>query len=156
MFMMIVKSQSKKSKKEVTVDRERLLQTLIKHESLELMPYRCSEGKLTIGVGHNLDDNGITEDEALYILKNDLDKCEKQLKRFLWFQNLSDVRKEVIMNLHFNIGHTSFMRFKKMILALENSDYISAAKEMQDSKWFRQVGVRAVQLVKAMTANSFF
>ena len=45
-------------------DRELELQ-LIDHEDIKLKPYRCSAGKLTIGVGRNLDDNGITRAEAI-------------------------------------------------------------------------------------------
>jgi lysozyme len=138
------------------MDRKRLIHTLIRHEALKLKPYRCSEGKLTIGVGHNLDDNGITEIEAIFILNNDLDSCEEQLRKFSWFEGLSDVRQEVIINLHFNIGHSSFLGFKKMIWALENGDYLEAGEQMKDSKWFNQVGIRAEQLVDAMQSNSFF
>ena len=43
------------------MNMERLTETLIRHEGLRLEPYRCTEGKLTIGVGHNLDDNPISK-----------------------------------------------------------------------------------------------
>lgn len=138
------------------MDRKRLVKTLIRHEALKLKPYRCSAGKLTIGVGHNLDDNGITEDEAIFILNNDIDNCEEQLRKFSWFEKLSDARQEVLLNLHFNIGHSSFLKFKKMILALTNNDYVEASEQMKDSKWYSQVGYRAKQLVDVMKSNSFF
>jgi lysozyme len=138
------------------MDRKRLTDTLIRHEALRLKPYRCSEGKLTIGVGRNIDDNGISEDEAIYMLNNDIDATEKQLRKFSWFEDLSDVRQEVLLNLHFNIGRSSFLRFKMMIRALENGDYLEAGVQMKDSKWFHQVGIRAEQLVEAMQSNSFF
>lgn len=139
-----------------TVDKKRLIQTLIRHEAMKLMSYRCSEGKLTIGIGRNIDDNGISEIEALFMLNNDIDSSEKQLRKFSWFEGLSDVRQEVLLNLHFNIGHTSFLTFKKMVWALENGDYLEAGEQMKDSKWFKQVGIRAEQLVDAMQSNSFF
>ncbi len=135
---------------------KRLRETLIRHEALKLKPYRCSEGKLTIGVGHNLDANGISENAAMFILSEDIKISEKALRKFSWFEQLSDVRQEVVLNLHFNIGHSSFLTFKNMIWALECGDYLGAAVEMRDSKWFNQVGVRAEQLVSAMESNSFF
>lgn len=138
------------------MNSKRLIDTLIRHEAMKLKPYRCPEGKLTIGVGHNLDAKGITEKQALYILNDDIVECEEQIRKFSWFEGLSDVRQEVVLNLHFNIGHTSFLGFKKMIWALENGDYLEAGEQMKDSKWYKQVGIRAEQLVDAMQSNSFF
>ncbi len=137
------------------MDRKRLIQTLIRHESLELKPYRCPEGKLTIGVGHNLDANGITEVEAVFILNNDIENCEEQLRKFSWFEKLSDTRQEIILNLHFNIGHSSFLTFRRMIWNLEKENFNLAAEEMKDSKWYNQVGHRAEYLVNAMKNNEF-
>lgn len=138
------------------MNRKRLEEILTRHEGLRLKPYRCSEGKLTIGIGRNLDDNGITEDEAKYMMWNDIYESEEKLRKFSWFEGLSDIRQEIIINLHFNIGHTAFLKFKKMIWALENGDYTGAAAEMKDSKWYSQVGIRAEQLIEAMLSNSFF
>lgn len=137
------------------MDRQRLSRTLIKHEALRLEPYRCSAGKLTIGVGHNLDDNGISGAIALALLKEDIQNSEEQLRRFFFFELLSDVRQEVLLNLHFNIGHSAFKRFKKMILNLGRGDFEKAADEMMDSRWYHQVGKRAVYLVRAMRNNKF-
>jgi len=41
------------------------------HEGLRLKPYHCPAGKLTIGIGRNLEDKGITEKEALMLLENE-------------------------------------------------------------------------------------
>ena len=49
-----------------------LIAQLKRHESLELKPYKCTSGKLTIGVGRNLEDIGITEQEAELLLLNDI------------------------------------------------------------------------------------
>lgn len=138
------------------MDYKRLKEILIRHEALRLKPYRCSEGKLTIGVGHNIDDNGISEATAMFILDEDIKNTEAELRKFSWFEQLSDVRQEVILNLHFNIGRSSFLTFKKMIRALEYGDYLEAGEQMKDSKWYKQVGIRAEQLVEAMQSNSFF
>jgi lysozyme len=134
---------------------DRLKNTLIRHEGLSLNPYICPENNLTIGVGHNLDANGISKAAAMFILTEDIAICENDLKKFSWFDGLSDVRQEVLINLCFNIGFTSFLNFKRMISALESGNFEQVSEEMKDSKWYHQVGSRAVELVEAMKTNSF-
>ncbi len=137
------------------MDRKRLVETLIRHESLELKLYKCQAGKQTIGVGHNIDDNGISKKVAEFILNEDIENSEVSLRKFSWFEKLSDIRQEVLLNLHFNIGHTSFLKFKRMIWNLEKENFEQAAEEMKDSKWYGQVGPRSVYLVNAMKNNQF-
>jgi lysozyme len=52
---------------------------LIKHEGIRFTPYKCSMGRWTIGIGRNLSDKGITKEEALYLLDNDIKECERDL-----------------------------------------------------------------------------
>ncbi|HEX9879647.1 MAG TPA: hypothetical protein VGB25_05595 [Candidatus Binatia bacterium] len=74
----------------------RLQEMLIRHEGLRLKPYRGTVGKLTIGVGRNLDDAGITRDEALALLRHDIDRVRKEVSAaFPWFGGLNPVRKDV-------------------------------------------------------------
>jgi len=113
------------------------------HEGLRLKPYKCPAGKLTIGIGRNIDDNGITKDEAFYLLDNDLQECEKSCRDLNWYSELSDTRKCVIIELCFNIGFAGLKKFKKMIEAIERKDWTVAAYEMLDSEWAVQVGKRA-------------
>jgi lysozyme len=62
---------------------------LKKHEGLRLKPYRCSADKLTIGYGRNLDDVGISEEEAEMLLLNDLLTANIEVEnRFVWFEDL--------------------------------------------------------------------
>ena len=59
---------------------EKLTAQLTKHEGLRLKPYHCPAGKLTIGIGRNLEDKGITEKEAVMLLENDIHECIEDLK----------------------------------------------------------------------------
>ena len=128
---------------------------LIKHEGLRLKPYRDTVGKLTIGVGRNLDDVGITREEARFLLENDIARADVELRRnFLWFPGRNRVRKAVLINMVFNLGISRFKRFKKLIAALERRDWDRAAKEMLNSKWAKQVGRRARELAKMMREGS--
>lgn len=117
-----------------------LKQNLIEHEGLKLKPYTCPAGKLTIGVGRNIEDNGITYSEAMVLLENDILRCNDELKYFEWYENCNNCRKDVLIELCFNIGLTKLLKFEKMIDALERRDYITASLEMLDSLWAKQVG----------------
>ena len=57
------------------MNREKLIDQLIEHESLELFPYKCTADRWTLGVGRNISDKGITREEALYLLNNDVVLC---------------------------------------------------------------------------------
>ncbi|MEE8302321.1 MAG: glycoside hydrolase family protein [Candidatus Tectomicrobia bacterium] len=129
----------------------RLHEMLIRHEGLRLKPYHDTVGKLTIGVGRNLDDVGITREEALMLLDNDIAKVRREVNRaFRWFAQLNPVRKNVVLNMVFNIGLPRFRQFKKTIAAIKAKDWEEAASQMLDSRWARQVGRRARELAAMM------
>jgi lysozyme len=120
-------------------------------EGLRLKPYRCTAGKLTIGYGRNLEDNGISDEEAEYLLTNDLKFAAMEtVAMFPTWDRLSDLRREVLVNMMLNLGATKLRKFKRMREALSREDYGSAAAEMLDSKWALQVGQRAERLAKQM------
>ena len=128
----------------------RLEKALLRDEGLRLKPYRDSVGKLTIGIGRNLDDVGITEDEAISLMRNDIRKVKGELNQFAWYRRLDELRKEVLINMCFNMGLPTLLKFKNMIKALDECDYLTAADEMLDSLWASQVGERAVRLARIM------
>jgi len=137
------------------INPERLIEQLITDEAMRLRPYKCSADKLTIGVGRNLEDNGITEEEAMYLLRNDLKRTYEELRsNFSWYERLDSYRQEVLMNMCFNLGISRLKGFRKMIAALEIKDFKEAAVQMLDSRWAKQVGVRAVRLSEIMGADN--
>jgi len=60
------------------------------------------------------------------------------------------VRFDTLTNMCFNLGAPRLSGFKKMWEAIEAGDYSTAAEEMLDSKWARQVGPRADRLAQKM------
>lgn len=129
------------------MNKDLLLKELVKDEGLRLKPYICTSGKLTIGIGRNLDANGISEDEAYYLLNNDIKNSLKELsENFTWFESLSDARQRALINMHFNLGIVRLKKFKKMLTAIGNKDYKEASKQALDSKWAVQVGERAKRI----------
>ena len=141
------------SRKEATL-KKIITDQLIKHEGLKLKPYHCSAGKLTIGVGRNLEERGISEDEALYLLNNDISECIADLKKLFAdvneFTTLPEGVQRVLIDMRFNLGGSGFRGFKKMINAIKEKDFAQAALEMQNSKWFEQFGNRGITLVSMM------
>jgi len=116
-------------------------------------PYQDTEGVWTIGYGRNLDDNGISEAEAVQMLRHDMQTAIEEAHdewEQLWPE--SSVRQEVLIEMMFNMGRTRFRRSRwpGLTRALERGDYVKAAVEMLDSKWARQVKGRAVALSKLM------
>lgn len=125
-------------------------------EGLRLKPYTCPAGKLTIGYGHNLDDNGITEDIAVRLLDADLQAAEREVRqRFTHFYKLNEARQFVLVDMCFNMGAAKLFSFKKMFAALAKDEYPTAAKEMLNSKWARQVGNRAKILCEIMKSGVY-
>lgn len=128
-------------------NREELIDQLIDHEGMELEVYEDSLGIPTIGIGRNLVDRGITEDEARFLCNNDIDIVERELvAEFPIVAELDSIRQRVLIDMAFNVGVPRLTGFRKMWAAIHCGDYAEAAVEMMDSKWARQVGRRAERL----------
>ena len=132
-------------------NRKQLRDLLIQHEGERFMPYECPAGKLTIGVGRNLEANGISKEESDFLLDNDLARVHRELtNNFSWYYHLSDKRKMAMIDMAFNLGITRFKKFRRMISALDKGNYHTAAREMLDSRWAVQVGRRSRRLASMM------
>jgi lysozyme len=124
---------------------------LIYHEGLRLKPYTDMSNRLTIGIGRNLEDSGITKEEALIMLHNDIKRVSSELDQYLpWWRKLSDARKKVLISMAFNLGIGGLLGFNNMLASLREGDYVSAAEEMLASRWANQVGTRAIELAYMM------
>ena len=133
------------------MNKAKLAEQLKNHEGLRLKPYTDTVGKLTLGIGRNLEDKGITEQEALFMLNNDVDYFYSKLCQSIgWMKKLDDARQNVLVNMSFNLGIAGLMTFKKMLLACEHGNFKIAATEMLNSKWAEQVGYRANELAEQM------
>lgn len=155
---------------------ERLENQLILHEGLRLLPYDDAtgdpikpgqhyRGKLTIGVGRNLDGNpltnqeiatighngreqAITKNQALMLLDHDVAATVGALNRNLpWWQFLDEVRARVLADLCFNMGIVKLLFFKNFLSHMRIGSFDAAADDLKDSVWYEQVGSRAVRLV---------
>ena len=139
------------------MDRNRLIDQLRIHEGVEKTVYNDSEGIPTIGVGRNLRDRGLSDDEIDYLLSNDIDIVVDELDKVMpWWKDLDEVRQRVLCDLVFNLGMPRFSGFKKSISYMKQQMWDQAADELLDSKWASQVGRRAHTLSEMMrTGNDF-
>ncbi len=128
-----------------------LREMLMIDEGVRLHPYADTVGKLTIGVGRNLTDIGLSKDEVMILLDNDVKAAIVALDGlYPWWRGMSEVRQHVLVNMCFNMGITKLSGFKLALEAMEQSKYEEAANQMTNSAWFNQVGARAIRLVSLM------
>lgn len=133
-----------------------LKELLILHEGVRLKPYRCTAGKLTIGVGRNLDDCGISADETSFMLDNDIKRCTKELTaEFHWFSRLGEVRQAVLIDMCFNLGISRLLGFKNTLAMIEQGRYEDASNGMLESLWAKQVKGRSVRLSEMMRTGQW-
>jgi lysozyme len=133
-----------------------LVDQLIRHEGMELKPYKCTSDKLTIGIGRNLEDVGISEEEAKTLLMNDLARVDAQLEQMMpWSQELDAVRYEGLMNFVFNVGIGTASKFVNAMGQLKDGNYDMAATELLDSRWAKQVGQRAVEVAEQIRTGEY-
>lgn len=138
------------------INRERLANQLINDEDLRQKPYRDSVGILTIGVGRNLEDKGLSRAECLLLLDNDITDALADCRAVVGnFDELNAVRQEVLANMALNLGRKRLQGFRKMLAAIARLDFEVAAVEMLDSKWAQQVKGRADRLTYAMRFGRF-
>ena len=127
---------------------------LISDEGLELKPYRCTANKLTIGVGRNLDDVGITRDEAIYLLNNDIARVKQALSENMIFKGLDDNRQAALINMAFQLGVRGCFNFRRMWDALERKDWQAAHDEALNSAWAKQTPKRAKRIAAILLTST--
>lgn len=133
-----------------------LIEQLRRDEGCVLHPYRDQVGKLTIGIGRNLDDVGISRDEAEYLLANDIRKAEGAVMKALpWAANMDPIRRAVLVNMSFNMGINGLLGFKNTLEMVRTGRYADAADGMLNSKWAGQVGPRAARLSEQMRTGEW-
>jgi lysozyme len=139
----------------------RLLEMLKRHEGVEPYAYTCTGGKITIGVGRNIDPVGgigLSPCEINFMLGNDIDRVEDELYAALpWLSGskISEPRYDALINMCFNLGLPRFLKFKKALSAMEAGDYEIAAIEFLDSRWAKQVGQRATELALMIKTGEY-
>jgi lysozyme len=124
----------------VTIDLDRLRKDLERDEGNKQRAYRCTAGKLTIGIGRNLDDKGLSKSEVLVLFNNDVRDCLADLAFFMpWYKQLDAPRQEALINMCFALGITKLRAFKNTLTALKEGDWKKAHDEALNSVWQRKL-----------------
>lgn len=133
--------------------KEILYSTLVKHEGWRNRIYEDSKGIPTIGVGFNLL-VGLYDEEIDFILNFRIELIFADAKTGLpWFKKLSIARKIVVLDMIYNLGMRKFLGFRRTIAAIKAEDWEEAAREMLDSVWAQEVGIRATRLAEVMRTD---
>ena len=134
-------------------------QQIKKDEGCVLYAYDDHLGYATIGYGRLIDrrrDGGISQDEAEYLLKNDIAARLKALEKAIDFWNdLDEVRKAVLLNMSFQLGVDGLLKFKNTLAYIEAGDYENAAAGMLNSKWALQTPNRAKRMAEQMRSGAW-
>lgn len=137
------------------VNRDRMVEQLVLHEGLQTDVYIDTEGNETVGVGYNvtargwdvfenlagreIDNDTVTEAEALKVLRYDIDRTEAAVRvHFPEYDRLSEVRQRVCVDMAFNMGFKA-LSFKQTIAAVKRGDWSTAVRELYKSRWAYQV-----------------
>lgn len=127
------------------LDLKLIKERLIQREGMVLSPYHCKSNKLSIGVGRNLQDNGITKEEALYLLDHDIQETINKLdKQWPIWSSFPQAAQHVCVDVVFNMGINTWMSFRKTRAYMEMGEWEKAGDELLNSKYAQQVGSRAV------------
>lgn len=135
------------------MNHDRLKKLLIKHEGEKFKPYKCTAGKLTIGIGHNLDDKGISKAVSDLLYKEDIAEVIDDLHIiFNNFDELPENIQLVLADMRFQLGGSGFRKFKQLINAVNNYNWVEMINQMRDSSWFKQVPNRVNDLMNMVLA----
>ena len=133
------------------MNRKKLIEELIYDEGYFQFPYLDTVEKTTIGVGRNLTDRGLSDDEIMMLLNNDIDIVEKELAaNFSWYPTLPEPQQRALCKMAFNMGLSRLKSFKKMLASLSSGMYVTASLHALDSKWAKQVKTRAERVTSLM------
>ena len=145
------------------MDFNTIIKRLEFHEGCVLKPYLCPTKHETIGIGHNVEarpftaeelkaigdwKQGITKNMAYMICRNDVNLCLEKLKTLDFWKQLDDERQYALIDICFNIGFVGLKKFRKMLKALSEKNYVESSNQLLDSKYATQTGKRAKRIAK--------
>lgn len=119
---------------------------------------KAPSGRLTIGVGRNIEDNGISEATITQMLNEDIEHCLREAQRFFgldFFNSLSTPRQHAILMMIFQLGAAGFFEFRNTIAAIKQNNFALAAEHARKSLWARQVPDRARRVTTLLESEVY-
>lgn len=129
---------------------------LERHEGRRHRLYRCPAGRLTCGIGFNIQDNPLPDYIIDMLLDYSIELAIDDLKTIFGadkYEKFPDNVKRALTNMSFQLGYERLSQFKNTIGLIRNGEYKRAAKEMLDSKWAREDSPSRAQEVSKWLAG---
>lgn len=122
-----------------------LIERLKAFEGYRRFAYECTQGKLTIGYGTVIENggHGIPEYIAELLIRDYLQTLVTRFEALPWYRMLDDHRQQAVVEMGYQMGFEGVLGFRKMISAIEESDWSRVEAEALDSQWARQTPARA-------------
>lgn len=149
----------------LSINLEKAKRMLLRDEGRQPYPYDDASGKfiygsgkITIGIGRNLEANPLTDNAIDLLLLEDLVRAEEGARRVIGnsnFNSLSDNRKLAIINLVFNLGEAGFSKFTSTIACIKAQDFSGARLNLLKSKYASQVKTRALRVADMLEKDIF-
>lgn len=137
----------------------KLVEQLKRDEGEVLHVYQDHLGYWTIGVGRLVDrrrGGGISKDEAAYLLKNDIEKFQKEVSEQLpWFKHLDEARQGALINMAFQMGTNGLLGFKASLSLIRQGLWQQAHDQLLTSKWAQQTPNRAARIAKQILTGEW-
>lgn len=128
------------------MNEAQIIEDLKRHEGFRSKPYVCTQGKWTIGYGYNLD-AGMAEEEAAWLLERRMRNVFINLRKKIEdFGSWPPQVQRALVNMGYQMGVEGVLKFKNMLLYLDNRDYKKASEAALNSAWARQTPKRAKEV----------
>ncbi len=112
-------------------------------EGIRLKPYTDIKGKITIGMGRNLTDVGISQAESDYLASHDLQIALNLADEAVRdFYTLSTPRQAIIIQMAFNLGRKTLGEFTQFLDYIDAREYDKAADDLLNTTAAKELPAR--------------
>jgi lysozyme len=133
---------------------DEMLKELTRDEGEVLYAYQDHLGYWTLGVGRLIDKRkggGITHDEAMYLLKNDIARAYNDISNEPWFLACdTDSRQRALVNMRFQLGPVGIRTFRTSLGLIAQRKWLEAGANLRKSLWYRQTPERAERVIRQL------
>ena len=142
---------------------EEIKAMIIKHEGKRNRPYQDSLGLWTVGIGHLIGDGKslppemnreFSDEEVMAMFEKDYAHHRSAAMNIPGFGKLDGRGQGALTDLTFNMGPSWISKWPKLKKQLEEGDTKGAAQNLEQSKWYGQVGNRAPTIVSLLRDSS--
>jgi lysozyme len=135
---------------------ESVKEQLRRHEGLKLKMYKCPAGYWTIGYGHNIEVEGISQKIANILLEDKVNYIASTLSGIIsCWDKLNQARRDALINMAFNMGIAGLLKWKNTLKAMKDERWEDAYNLIISSLWHGQVGKRAEEIAKQILEGRY-